>query len=62
MLETGLWIGICAIIIASNTAMLTLLTKLYMRVGENSRDIKFIKSMIHINTRNCGPNEPQEDE
>lgn len=51
MIEVALWIGICAIVVASNSAMLALLTKIYMKIGEHGRDIKYIKQIVGLN--NC---------
>jgi len=49
MLETALWIGICAIVIGSNATVIGFLIKIYYTLGVHTRDIKYIKQAIGMN-------------
>lgn len=62
MIETAMAIGIMAGTFGLVGVMFCLMIKMYGQIIENSRDIKFIKTVVHMNN-NCGCYEdPQKEE
>jgi len=49
MFEAALIVAIFAIVIGSNATVITLALKIFFKVGENTRDIKYIKQAIGMN-------------